>query len=76
VDHVLVLFGVAAHVAHVPTQSLEEGINELDTHVGFFVVGALVGVQVMGKALNQTFDLDFGLAAIGFSHLRLLLVSL
>jgi len=67
VDHVLVLLGVALHIAHVPTEDFKERVNELDAHMGFFVVAALVDVQVAGEAFYQPFDLDFGVS-VGHGH--------
>ena len=48
------------HPAHIPAQSLEEGIDELDAHAGFLVVG-YVEVQIAVKAFHKSFDLRLAL---------------
>jgi len=57
VDHVLVVLPAPLPVVHVPTQGLEERVNELDAHLGLFVRGLLVMVQVALKAFDQLQDL-------------------
>ena len=37
---------------------LEEGVDELHTNLGLFVVGARVDVEVAGEALHQVVDLS------------------
>ena len=56
------LLAAPLRVAHVPTQGLEERVNELDAHLGFFVRGLLVMVQVALKAFDQFQDL------VGWGH--------
>ena len=38
------------HIAHVPTQYFQQGVDELGAHVGLFIVGPLVLAQVSGCA--------------------------
>jgi hypothetical protein len=61
VHHVLVLLGVALGVAYVPAQGLKEWIDELDPHLSFLIVLALVRVQIAVEPFHQLLDLGFGL---------------
>ncbi|MCP4598420.1 hypothetical protein [Neptuniibacter sp.] len=41
------------HVARVPTQHFQQGVNELGPHAGLFLVGPLVLAQVVLEAVDQ-----------------------
>src|SRR5574341_2433486 len=53
VDHVLVGFGIALLVVHVPAEQLEEGVYDLAAHLGFVVRAGTVAVEVAAKAFDQ-----------------------
>ena len=63
-DHVLVVLAAPLHVAHVPPQGSQKGLNatasrggELGAHAGLFIVGPLILVQVGLAAFDQFQDL-------------------
>ena len=55
-DHVLVGFGVAVLVVHVPAECLEERVNELAAELGLVVLARAAGVAVALEALDKLPD--------------------
>jgi hypothetical protein len=49
------MLATALHVVRVRTKGFKEGIDELDSCLGFFVAGALVEIQVSFDALDQIY---------------------
>lgn len=60
-DHIPVLFRLAGGVAHVPTDQLEEGVEEIDPDLGLLVGECLVGGQIGAEALAELRKGGFGL---------------
>jgi hypothetical protein len=48
-DDILVLFGVALGVAHIPSQGIKKGIDELDACLGLFVLAAFRASRLPAK---------------------------
>ena len=57
VNDLFVGFCIARDVVHIPTQSLEEGVNKLSSHLRLVVLARLVVLLTAFEPLNQLCDL-------------------
>ena len=68
VDYVLVVCGVSGTVVDVPSECLEEGIDELAPDLRFVVRLLLVGRLVLGEALHELEDAPWRWGGFGLAH--------
>lgn len=66
VDHVLVRFGVALLVVHVPAERLEERVQELTPELGLVVTAGAVRLPVPVESFDEIEDFRGCGHAIGF----------
>ena len=60
-DHIFILLGVATHVAHIPAERLEEGIDKFDANLSFVIFRATVVFDSSREARYQFNDFFRGL---------------
>jgi hypothetical protein len=53
VDDILVGFGIALAVVHIPAEGLEHGVDEFLAELGLVVVWRGVGVGMFSEAVNE-----------------------